>query len=127
MAYNSNVLPESDSETKRGTNNNLYQGPAEKSLSNDNVSDGMGIARPAAEKEFERFPGSLQSEQNKLKDREIGRFDELRRVAMGRNIPITNAGIVLNEFGGEYGEQRREDGQLKADREQPRGRPASQE
>jgi hypothetical protein len=103
MAYNSNVLPESGSETGSGSNNNLFQGPAEKTVSNDNYPDGFGVARAAALKETEAFPGSEASEWKKLKDREIGRFDELRAKAFG-NPTINNAGIVLDSFGGAFGE-----------------------
>lgn len=104
-AYNSNVLPSSDSESGNSSNNNIYQGPAEKSVSNDNYSNGYGIAHPAAEKSFETFPGSEQSEQNKLKTREIARFNALQSSgAMGMSVPITNAGIVLDIVDAGYGQ-----------------------
>lgn len=104
MAYNSNVLPNSDSESGNDTNNNLYEGPFEKSVSNDNMSNGMGIAVPATEKVFEDFPGSGQSETNKLRMREMARFNSLKP-AMGMNITINNAGIPLDSFGGVFSEK----------------------
>lgn len=105
MAYNDNVLPNSDSEAKGGTDNNLYVGPFEKTVSNDAMANGMGIAHPAGEKQFETFPGSGQSETNKLREREIARYNGLAASgAMGMKVPITNAGIVLDSFGGAFGE-----------------------
>lgn len=100
MAYNSNVLPESGTETGSGSNDNLYQGAAEKTVSNDNYPNGMGIARPASMKPgMETFPGSEASEQSKLKMREIARFDNLQSSgAMSMTAPITSAGIVLSGF-----------------------------
>lgn len=92
-----NTLPNTSSESGNGSNNNLYQGPAEKSFSGDNIANGYGIAHPAAEKSFETFPGSEQSEQNKLKEREIARFNSLAP-AMGMDVKISNAGIVLDSF-----------------------------
>lgn len=103
-AYNSNVLPNSGSENGAGSNDNLYQGPMEKTVSNDNFSDGFGIARPATLKaDTETFPGSEASEQAKLKMREIGRFNELQGKAFG-NPAISNQGVVLDSFGGMFGE-----------------------
>lgn len=106
MAYNSNVLPNVGSESGNQSNNNLYQGKAETTVSNDNLANGMGMAHPAALKAgMETFPGSEASEQVKLKDREWDRFNDLKASgAMGMTAPITNAGIVLNSFGGAYGE-----------------------
>lgn len=98
-----NTLPNSGSESGNGSNNNLYQGPAEKSFSGDNIANGYGIARPAAEKSFETFPGAEQSEQNKLKEREIARFNSLAP-AMGMDVKISNAGIVLDIVDAGYGQ-----------------------
>lgn len=83
-------------------NNNIYNAPMEKSVSNDNYPNGMGISRPAALKAFENVPGSEASEQYMMKQREIARFNSLKP-AMG-NPMITNAGIVLDTFGGQFGE-----------------------
>lgn len=97
-AYNSNVLPTADSESGNGSNDNLYQGPVEKNVSNDNYPNGMGIARPATLKPgMETFPGAEASEQYKLKERELARFNSLAP-AMGMKVDITNAGIVLDSF-----------------------------
>lgn len=91
-------------ESKGGTNNNLYQDKFEKRPSYDEKSDGMGIERPATLKGFEKVPGSLGSEREMYLDRERTRFDELKSKAFGRDIAITNAGIVLDGFGGAFGE-----------------------
>ncbi len=93
-------------EGKNASNNNLYQKDFERTVSNDNYADGMGIARPNALKSFEDIPGLEQADQVLLKNREIKRFDELERKAFGNPV-ITNAGIVLDEFGGALGEGRR--------------------
>lgn len=93
------MLPSSDSETKGGSNDNLYQGPAEKTFSPDNIPNGMGLARPAALKSaIETFPGSEASEWAKMKDREVARYNDLAGKAFGLTVPITNAGIVLDGF-----------------------------
>lgn len=99
-AYNANVLPSTDSESGNNSNNNIFQGAAEKTVSNDNFSNGFGIARPASLKPgMETFPGSEASEQSKLKMREIARFDNLQSSgAMSMTAPITSAGIVLSGF-----------------------------
>lgn len=93
-------------ETGPGTNNNLYQKGFEKSQSYDERSDGMGIERPATLKSFEDVPGTLADERESLLNREVARFNDLKSKAFGRNIPITNEGIVLDAFGGGFGEQR---------------------
>lgn len=95
-----NMLPNVGSESGNQSNNNLYQGPAEKSVSNDNYPNGYGIANPAGLKaNIETFPGSEASEQVKLKMRENARFANLQSSgAMSMNAPITNAGIVLTGF-----------------------------
>ena len=98
------IQPQEDSESGSGSNNNLYQGPFEKSFSGDNIANGMGLARPAALKGMEGFAGSEASEWAKLKEREIARFNDLKAKAFGRSIPITNEGIVLDSFGGMVGE-----------------------
>lgn len=99
------TLPNTGSETASGTNNNLYEGPFEKSVSNDTMANGMGIAQAPQLKSFENIPGVNQSEQNKLKEREIARFNDLSGSgAMSMTVPITNAGIVLGSFGGAFGE-----------------------
>lgn len=96
---------EMGNESGGGNNNNLYQKGFEKTLSNDNYSNGMGIARPSALKPFENVPGLEQSDQFMLKNREAARFDSLKK-AFG-NPPIDNAGIVLDTFGSEgYSEKR---------------------
>lgn len=94
-----NMLTNTDTESGNQSNNNLFQGPAEKSFSGDNIANGFGIARPAALKaNIENFPGSEASEWAKLKDREIARFDNLQSKAFNLQVPITNAGIVLDGF-----------------------------
>ena len=99
-----NMLPNQDKESASGTVNNLYAGPFEKTASNDNMSDGMGIARPAQAKPFETSPGSAQSETNKLREREVARFESLRSAgALGQKQVITNEGIRLDTFGGNVG------------------------
>ena len=92
-----NMLQNTGSEGS-GSNNNLYQGTAEKGFSGDNIANGFGLATPAALKSMiETFPGSEASEQMKLKARENARFAALQSSgAMGMTVPITNAGIVLN-------------------------------
>lgn len=101
-----NMLPNVGSESGNQSNNNLYQGAAEKGVSNDNYPNGYGISRPAGLKaNIETFPGSEASEQMKLKDRENARFDALQSSgAMGMSVPITNAGIVLPLVDVGYGE-----------------------
>lgn len=92
-------------EGKKSSNNNLYQDKFEKSQSYDEKSNGMGLERPATLKPFEEVAGSLGSEREALLSREMARFDELRSSgAFGRDIKITNAGIVLDSFGGAFGE-----------------------
>lgn len=85
-----------------GNNNNVYQKDFEKTVSNDNYSDGMGIARPSALMSMENIPGLEQSDQYMLKMREVERFNSLKP-AMG-NPAITNKGIVLDSFGGMFGQ-----------------------
>lgn len=101
-----NMLPNVGSESGNESNNNLYQGPAEKGVSNDNYANGYGIANPAALKaQIETFPGSEASEQYKLKMREMERFNMLQSSgAMGLTTPITNAGIVLPMVDTGYGQ-----------------------
>lgn len=106
MAYNSNVLPATSSESGNQSNNNIYQGPTEKNLSADNIADGFGIARPATLKtDMETFPGSEASEQSKLKMREMGRFDELKSKTF-KSVQITNEGISLDSFGGNFAQDK---------------------
>lgn len=101
-----NMLPNSNSESGGGSNNNLYQGPAEKGFSPDNVPNGMGLARASTLKaNIETFPGSEASEWAKMKDRELARYSALESSgAMGMKVPITNAGIVLPIVDAGYGE-----------------------
>lgn len=89
-------------ESAAGSNDNIFQSGFEKSFSGDNIANGMGIARPASLKSFENIPGAEASDQYMLKMREMGRFNALKK-AMG-NPTITNAGIVLDVFGGAFGE-----------------------
>lgn len=98
-----NVLGSQVSEGNNQTNNNLYEGPFEKVVSNDAYPNGFGIAKQATLKEFETIPGVNQSEQVKLRGRENARFSELQGKAFG-NPTINNAGIVLDSFGGAFGE-----------------------
>lgn len=103
-AYNTDVLPNGD-ESKGGSNNNLFEKKFEKSVSNDNMANGMGLAREAALKPFENVPGVNATEQQKLRDREYARYSSLVSAgAMGQTQTITNAGIVLDTFGGMFGE-----------------------
>lgn len=98
------MLPNSDSESGGSSNNNLYQGPAEKTFSADNIPNGMGLSKASSLKApFETFPGSEASEWAKMKEREIARFNALSP-AMGLKVPITNAGIVLNIVDAGYGQ-----------------------
>lgn len=90
------------SEVGNDSNNNLYQSEFQKTLSNDNYANGMGLARPANLKSFEDVPGSEASDQYMLKNREFARFNDLKK-AFG-NPTINNAGIVLDSFGGAFGE-----------------------
>lgn len=91
-----NMLPNTGTESGNQSNNNLYQGAAEKGFSGDNIANGYGLANPAALKpSIETFPGSEASEQYKLKMREMDRFNALKP-AMGLTVPITNSGIVLD-------------------------------
>lgn len=92
-------------ESGAGSNNNMFQDNFEKGLSADNIANGMGISHPAALKPMENIPGSEASEQYMLKDREIARFNDLKSKAFG-NPQITNAGIVLDSFGGSLGESK---------------------
>lgn len=87
---------------KGGSNNNIYQGPFEKEFSGDNLANGMGIAHPAPLKSFENVAGSEASEQMMLKGRELARYNGLTK-AFG-NPTINNGGIVLDTFGGAFGE-----------------------
>lgn len=86
-----------------GSNNNLYQTTAEKSVSNDNYPNGYGISQASQLKPFESFAGAEAIEQKALKDREIARFNALSP-AMGLHVPITNAGIVLDIVDAGYGQ-----------------------
>lgn len=92
-----NMLPNVGTESGNDSNNNIFQGAAEKGFSGDNIANGYGIANPAALKaQIETFPGSEASEQYKLKMREMDRFNMLQSSgAMSLTTPITNAGIVL--------------------------------
>lgn len=92
------------SESGNNSNNNVYQGPFQKDFSGDNIANGMGIARPANLKEFENVPGSEASEQYMLKMREMDRFNSLRSSGAMGNPTINNAGVVLDTFGGSFGE-----------------------
>lgn len=86
-----------------GSNNNgTYLTSFEKAVSNDNYANGMGIAQPSPLRPYENIPGLEQSEQYQLKMREAARFNSLKP-ALG-NPTINNAGVVLNTFGGAFGE-----------------------
>lgn len=91
-------------ESGAGSNNNMYQDKFEKTASYDEKSNGMGLEKPATLKGFEDVAGSLASEREMLLEREVARFNDLKSKAFGRDIPITNAGIVLDSFGGAFGE-----------------------
>lgn len=91
------------SESATGNSNNLYNKDMQKTVSNDNYANGMGIAHPSPLKEMENIPGSGASEQFMMKNREIARFNELQSKAFG-NPTINNAGVVLDGFGGAFGE-----------------------
>lgn len=100
-----NVLSSQDSDSGGKSNNNVFQRPFEKSVSNDNYPNGYGIGQAATEKEFETIPGVNQSEQDKLRGRERARFASLESSgALGLSQTITNKGIVLDTFGGMFGE-----------------------
>jgi len=86
-----------------GSNNNIFQTTAEKGVSNDNFPNGFGMSRASALKPFEAFAGAEAIEQKALKDREYARFASLAP-AMGLNVPITNAGIVLDIVDAGYGQ-----------------------
>lgn len=86
-----------------GSNNNgTYPTSFEKAVSNDNYANGMGISMPSALRPFENIPGLEQSDQYMLKQREMARFNSLKP-ALG-NPTINNAGVVLDTFGGTFGE-----------------------
>lgn len=91
-------------ESGKGSNNNIYQDKLEKTQSYDEKSSGMGIEKPASLKPFENIAGVHGSDRDMYLGREIARFNELRGKAFGRDIRITNAGIVLDSFGGAFGE-----------------------
>lgn len=97
--------------TKEGTesggdaNNNMYQTTAEKSVSNDNYPNGYGMSRASALKPFESFAGAEAIEQKALKDREFARFSALQASgAMGMDVKISNAGLVLDIVDAGYGQ-----------------------
>lgn len=90
-------------ESGSGSNDNVFQTAAEKGVSNDNYPNGYGMSRPSALKSFEDFAGSEAIEQKALKDREFARFAALSP-AMGMQVPITNAGIVLPIVDAGYGQ-----------------------
>lgn len=88
-----------------GSNNNMYQTTAEKGVSNDNYPNGYGISTASALKPFEAFAGAEAIEQKALKDREQARFNALQSSgAMGIDVRITNAGIVLPLVDAGYGQ-----------------------
>jgi len=63
-------------------NNNEYETSFEKGEMEGGVSDGMGIARPIKGDDVEGVfhgHGSNREHQNALKNREISRYDELKR------------------------------------------------
>lgn len=86
-----------------GSNNNVYQTAAEKGVSNDNYPNGYGISQASQLKPFESFAGAEAIEQKALKDREIARFNSLAP-AMGMDVKISNAGIVLDIVDAGYGQ-----------------------
>lgn len=85
-----------------GNNNNKYQSEFQKTASNDNYPNGMGISSPSPLKPMENIPGLEQSDQFMLKQREMARYESLKP-AMG-NPQINNKGVVLDTFGGMFGE-----------------------
>lgn len=88
-----------------GSNNNIFQTTAEKSVSNDNFPNGYGMSRASALKPFEAFAGAEAIEQKALKDREFARFSALQSSgAMGMDVKITNAGLVLDIEDAGYGQ-----------------------
>lgn len=90
--------------TGGGNNNNLYQTPFERVGSYDEKSNGMGLKMVSDLKPFEQVPGSHGNMRQQYLNREIGRYNELAAKAFG-NPPINNAGIVLDDFGGAFGEK----------------------
>lgn len=82
--------------------NNQFQGATEKG-SGDKGSNGFGMEQ--TDMTGWTGPGSQPSELEKLRSRESARFADLQSSgAMSLTTPITNSGIVLNGFGGMYGE-----------------------
>ena len=91
-------------EPREGDSNNEYPGEFNKreGLAGDK-SDGMGLERGGDG--LNDFAGSVAGERDEYLKREVRRFEELRSKAFGRTTPITNAGIVLDSFGGSFGEE----------------------
>jgi hypothetical protein len=90
-------------EPKEGDTNNDYPSKFNKGKGEAReMSNGMGIEKGGDG--LNDFAGSEAGERDEYLKREVARFDELRSKAFGRDIPITNAGIVLDSFGGAYGE-----------------------
>ena len=86
------------------SNNNAFDTGFEKSTSNDEKSNGMGLERSAANAEGFQGDGSQPSGRAARLGREVARYDELASKAFG-NPTINNAGVVLDSFGGAFGEK----------------------
>lgn len=92
-------------ESGSGSNNNMFQTATEKGVSNDNYPNGFGLSRASQLKPFEDVAGLEAIEQKALKDREMERFNMLQSSgAMGMDVKISNAGIVLPMVDVGYGQ-----------------------
>lgn len=81
--------------------NNDFQAEFQKS-SGDRGANGMGLE--TTDMTGWTGPGSQPSELQKLRSREQARYNDLAGKAFSMTVPITNAGIVLDGFGGAFGE-----------------------
>ena len=84
-------------------NNGAHNTPFETSSSYDEKCDGMGLERPSANAVGFSGAGSQPEGREARLNREISRFSELKAKAFG-NPTINNAGVVLDSFGGMFGE-----------------------
>lgn len=86
----------------KNNSNNLFVTTVQKTVSNDNMANGMGLGQPSELKPFEDVPGVEAIEQRALKEREWARYNNLVAAgAMGQKQVITNEGIRLSGFSSE--------------------------
>jgi hypothetical protein len=81
--------------------NNQFQAGFQKSYG-DTGANGMGLEQ--TDMTGWTGEGSQPSELSKARSREQARYNDLNAKVLGKSVMITNEGIVLDSFGGAFGE-----------------------